>query len=118
MARGMTQLLFVSIFTASVLSAQSSSGYVVNGTVLDPHTAGVLGAKVTFRRAGGSEKYQTRLQSATADSKGAFRFEEVPSGKYEIQIEQEGFKPSITPLQVGNQAPRALTMARLRRSGS
>ena len=70
---------------------------------MDPHQAGVLGAKVTLKLADGTE-----VQSASADSLGAFRLDGVPPGNYDVQIEQEGFKPSVSRMRVANQAPRPL----------
>src|SRR5712691_10518410 len=106
MARVLTQLLLSSTFVAAVLSAQAPAGVAVTGTVLDPHQAGVLGAKVTLKRADGGE-----VQSTSADSTGTFRFEGVPPGNYEVRVEQEGFKPSVLRVRVGNQALRPQTVA-------
>jgi Carboxypeptidase regulatory-like domain/TonB dependent receptor len=88
---------------AAILGAQSPSGVAVTGTVLDPHQAGVLGAKVTLKVADGAE-----VQSTSADSLGAFRFADVPPGNYDVQIEQQGFKPSVSRMRVGTQALRPL----------
>src|SRR5579864_797172 len=103
MARGLTYFFLVSAFVPIILSAQDASGVSVTGTVLDPRQAGVFGAKVTLKLADGTE-----VQSATADSVGAFRFEGVPPGNYDVQIEQQGFKPSVSRVRVGNQSPRPL----------
>ena len=81
------------------LSAQSG-GVSITGTVVDPHQAGVLGAKVTLQRVDGPE-----VQSASADSIGAFRFEGVPTGNYEVRVQQEGFKPSVSRVRIGNRLP-------------
>ena len=88
---------------AAILGAQSPSGIAVTGTVLDPHQAGVLGAKVTLKVGDGAE-----VQSTSADSLGAFRFADVPPGNYDVQIEQQGFKPSVSRVRVGTQALRPL----------
>ncbi len=106
MTRALTWLLLLSALTPTILSAQDASGLRVTGTVVDPHQAGVLGAKVTLRRADGAE-----VQSTSADSQGAFRFEGVPPGNYEVQIEQPGFKISTSRVRVGNQAPPPLHVA-------
>ncbi len=103
MARGLTSVVLVSAFVPLMLSAQDGSGVSVTGTVLDPHQAGVFGAKVTLKLADG-----TQIQSTSADSLGAFRFAEVPPGNYDVQIEQQGFKPSVSRVRVANQAPRPL----------
>jgi len=88
---------------AAILGAQNPAGVAVTGTVLDPHQAGVLGAKVTLKVADGAE-----VQSTSADSLGAFRFADVPPGNYDVQIEQQGFKPSVSRVRVGTQALRPL----------
>jgi hypothetical protein len=106
MIRTLTWLLLLSTFVPTLLSAQEPSGFPVTGTVVDPHQAGVLGAKVTLRRADGTE-----VQSTSADSMGAFRFEGVPPGNYDVQIEQPGFKPSVSRVRVGNTSPRPLNVA-------
>jgi carboxypeptidase family protein/TonB-dependent receptor-like protein len=101
--RALIQPLLLSTLVAAILVAQTPSGVVVTGTVLDPHQAGVLGAKVTLKVADGAE-----VQSTSADSLGAFRFADVPPGNYDVQIEQQGFKPSVSRVRVGTQALRPL----------
>ena len=103
MARGLTYFFLVSAFVPITLGAQDASGVALTGTVLDPHQAGVFGAKVTLRLADGAQ-----VQSTSADSLGTFRFEGVPPGNYDVQIEQQGFKPSVSRMRVANQAPRPL----------
>src|SRR5713226_8284876 len=102
----MTRLGILCSCVVLIAYAQDPSAFVVAGTVLDPHRAAVFGAKISLRTTGGAE-----LQSTTADSAGTFRFQGVPPGNYEVRIEREGFKPSITLVRVGNQAPRPLTVA-------
>ena len=106
MIRTITLMLILSAFVPAVLSAQDPSGFSITGTVVDPHQAGVLGAKITLTRADG-----TQAQFTNADSKGAFRFQGVPPGNYDVQIEQPGFKPSVSRVRVGNQAPRPINVA-------
>ena len=107
MIRPLIWLLPLSISLASVLSAQNPAGVVVTGTVLDPHQAVVLGAQVRLKRADDG----TELQSTSADSSGAFRFEGVAPGNYDVQVEQPGFKVFLVRVRVGNQAPRPLSVA-------
>lgn len=73
--------------------------------MLDPHRAGVLGARVTLKKANDSE-----VRSATADESGSFRFEGVPPGNYELRIEREGFKTAVTRVRVGAESPRLMTI--------
>lgn len=103
MVRGLTYFFFVSAFVPIILRAQDASGVAVAGTVLDPHQAGVFGAKVALKLADGTE-----VQSTSADSLGAFRLEGVQPGNYDVQIEQQGFKPSVSRVRVSNQPPRPL----------
>jgi Carboxypeptidase regulatory-like domain len=106
MTRTLIALLLAGSCVPAILSAQDLTGYLLTGTVTDPHQAGVLGAKVTLSRTDGTE-----VQSTSADSKGAFRFEGVPSGNYDVQIEHPGFKPSVSRVRVGNQSPRPIIVA-------
>jgi hypothetical protein len=85
--------------------AQDLTGVAVRGTVLDPGQASVLGAKVTLKRTDTNE-----LHSTTADAAGAFRFDRVQAGEYELRIEQEGFKPYVSRLTVGSQPPRLMNV--------
>jgi carboxypeptidase family protein len=100
MIRVATRLLILCAAVQMLLCGQNPPGAAVTGTVLDPHQAAVLGAKVTLKRADGAE------QSAAADSTGTFRFEGVAPGNYEVRVEQEGFKPLVLRVRVGNQALR------------
>src|SRR5262249_27247775 len=88
-----------------LISAQDLSSVAITGKVLDPHPAAVLGAQVTLARREGAV-----VQSTTADSSGTFRFQGVPPGEYDVRIERQGFKPSVSRVRVGNQSPRALNV--------
>src|ERR1700687_5413633 len=105
MARALAQFLLLSTFVAATLSAQDPSGAAITGTVLDPHQARVFGARITLKLADGTE-----VQSTSADSNGAFRLVGVAPGNYDVQIEQQGFKPSVSRVRVGTQAPRPLSV--------
>jgi hypothetical protein len=105
MIRVVTRFLILCATIHIFLCAQDPSGVAVTGTVLDPHQAGVSGAKVILKRTDGTE-----VQSTIADSIGVFRFQGVPPGNYDVQIEQQGFKLSISRMRVGDQAPRPLTV--------
>src|SRR5438034_10944691 len=85
------------------LSQPSSPAFPITGIVLDPSHASVPGAKVAFRRAGASEQ-----QTTTADAGGAFRFEALAPGRYEIQVEHDGFKPATVRLTIGSRPPGPL----------
>ena len=85
------------------LPQPSSPAFPITGIVFDPSHASVPRAKVAFRRAGASEQ-----QTTTADAGGAFRFEAVAPGRYEIQVEHEGFKPATVRLTIGSRPPGPL----------
>jgi hypothetical protein len=102
-----SQALRISLNGAQTLNMQlkDPSGLVVAGTALDPNQSAVAGARVSLKQLDG-----TKTLSTTADSTGAFRFAGLASGNYEVRIEQDGFKPSVTRVRVGNQALRPLTV--------
>jgi hypothetical protein len=85
--------------------AQVSSGVTISGTVLDPGQAGVLGAKVTLKRVDSNQ-----VRATNADASGAFQFDRIPQGNYEVRIEHEGFKPYLSRFRVGNQPPRPMSV--------
>src|SRR5258708_20358207 len=97
-------LLFWSLFQI-VAHGQGLPGVAITGTVLDPHQAGVLGAKVTLKPVDRDE-----IRSRNADVSGAFRFDGVAPGNYEVRIEQEGFKTNVSRVRIGNQPPRSLNI--------
>jgi hypothetical protein len=105
MIRLPTRFLLFWSFVQILGYAQFSSGVAITGTVLDPHQAGILGAKVTLKQVDRNE-----LRSTNADALGAFRFDGVAPGNYEVRIEQDGFKTYVSRLRVGNQAPRSLNV--------
>jgi Carboxypeptidase regulatory-like domain len=76
----------------------------VAGTVLDPSGAEVPDAAVTLKRGA------RVLSSVKTDGSGRFRFEAVPQGNYSIEIQQEGFQPSLTPVQIQQKPPETLTI--------
>ena len=77
----------------------------IAGTVLDPSGATVAGATVTLKDGAKA------LTSVKTDSSGKFRFEGVRQGNYSIDVQQEGFQPSQTAVQVQEKAPAALTIS-------
>src|SRR5262245_50421433 len=83
------------------------SAYTLSGTVFDQDEAVLSKAKVTLK---GSDKESglSRARSATTDASGAFRFEKLAAGSYEILVEREGFKTTTVPVTVGARAPAPL----------
>src|SRR5437763_5477942 len=91
--RALTRLLLV---LTAYSSALAQTG-VVSGVVEDPSRASVPGATVHLRGSGNSRQRQTNT-----DTTGAFRFESVGAGDYELDIEHPGFLPSMSRVNVGS----------------
>ena len=70
---------------------QSAGPVVVTGVVQDQTGAVLAGASVELASVSGGA---AAVQSTTADGSGAFRFEKVPPGQYELRANYEGFKPA------------------------
>src|SRR5215470_7256363 len=75
----------------------------ISGTVLDPSGAVVVGASILMRGQRGDLQ-----QSAQSDSAGEFRFTGLPEGRYQIHVEQAGFKPYETRLSLRGRSERQL----------
>jgi hypothetical protein len=85
---------------AAPAAAQTTSPVAVSGIVQDQTGAVLPGATVELVNAGG-----TVVQTVTADNGGAFRFERVAPGQYDLRAGYEGFKPATAKLRVGTRAP-------------
>src|SRR5262249_55859625 len=77
----------------------------ITGTVRDPLSGAVPGARIELRKTG-----EAVSRTATADVTGAFRFDDIAPGTYEIDVEQEGFNPVVSRVRVGTRAPAPLTI--------
>ncbi|MGH9613463.1 MAG: carboxypeptidase regulatory-like domain-containing protein, partial [Bryobacteraceae bacterium] len=100
-------VLFAGIaFFLPILSAESSGGGTIEGTVLDPSGAAMVGASVTIRNP--ITNYQ---QSITTDGQGAFRFTNVPSNPYHLSVNASGFNPSEQDVAVRSAVPVTLTIS-------
>src|SRR5262249_8001594 len=77
-------LLVCSFSAAAVFASIHGS---ISGVVLDASGSAVVGATVTVTETQTSVKSQT-----TTDSKGFYNFPELPIGKYDLEIEANGFK--------------------------
>ena len=98
-------LLVLCLMAVSSVWAQNQTRTPpITGTVLDPSGAWVADATVTLKRG------ERELSSAKTDAMGRFRFEEIPQGNYSIEIQQEGFQPSLTPVQVQEKPLASLTI--------
>src|SRR5262245_2596642 len=82
----------------------TSSVIVVRGVVQDQTGAVLAGASVTLVDSNGA------TQTTTADEAGAFRFESVVPGTYQLRATFEGFRPASSRIRVGAPAPAAQTL--------
>jgi len=85
--------------------AQEPASFVISGTILDPSGAVIPHAQVALVKEQG-----TAISQATADDKGFFRFENVSTGKYRVQVHADGFREARADVSVG---PRSRTDVRI-----
>ena len=80
----------------------------ISGIVLDPSGASVAGAKVIL----GGSRGET-ISVTTTDNLGAFHFDKIGQGNYQIVVQAAGFQESKTELKVGAKAapPVQITLA-------
>src|SRR5262245_19748647 len=101
-------LLLLAMWTLSITAAarahtqvaRGAGGVLVTGVVLDPQGGVIPGAHVELMITGA----QTG-QTAITDANGAFRFDHVVAGSYDLRVSVEGFEPTIAHLNVGTRAP-------------
>jgi hypothetical protein len=82
-------ILALSALVVPTIFAQVERG-TVTGAVTDPTGAVVQGAKVTIRNIGTS--IESRTESTAA---GLYYLPSLPPGRYELRIEQTGFRPAV-----------------------
>src|ERR1700733_3948323 len=66
----------------------ASDGGSLLGTVSDPKGAAVPGAMVTA-----TETATTLKRSIATDGRGFYSFQDLPVGRYDVQVEAHGFQP-------------------------
>ena len=99
------KLLTAVLFVNAAFAQKTVPAFPITGTILDPSRTGVSGAKVTLKQTGAAPERTT-----IADVAGAFRFDGVATGAYELVVEQEGFKPSNLRIKIGTRALPALVV--------
>lgn len=77
------------IISALILVCQTNTGSI-GGTVSDPSSSIVAGAKITVTNAATSN-----TRSAESNDSGTFVFPALPPGTYEVTVEKDGFKKSV-----------------------
>lgn len=93
-------MVFVCSLLLWVALQASPAGVAVTGVVQDQTGSVLPGATIDLVAASG-----VVAQTTVTDGAGAFRFEKVPAGQYELRAGFEGFKPAVTRLRVTNRAP-------------
>ena len=92
--------------TPAVLQAQSSAS--LTGTVLDPRGVPLPGAAVSVRN-----EANGAVQKVSSDAQGKYSFASLPSGKYTVQVDANGFntsKKSGIALAAGQSADVPVTL--------
>src|SRR5262245_57920672 len=101
--------MFALIFLVTLASAQaqpSARGATVSGTVQDQTAAILPGAQVVLLASGG----QITVQTVATDTVGAFHFDRVVPGDYEVRAEFPGFKSASVKVRVGARTPSPVTI--------
>src|SRR5260221_8152241 len=75
----------------------------IRGVVLDESGAVVPGAEVVLKGQDGAA-----VSSLAADAGGTFSFERVATGRYNVEVRHEGFKPSTARVVVDARARPSL----------
>ena len=95
----------IALLFAAVLGGAAQApapGLAVAGVVQDQTGAVLPGATVDLVTTAGAV-----AQSTTADGAGAFRFDRVPAGQYQLLARFEGFTPASMRIRVTNRATGA-----------
>jgi len=103
MTRWLYPLVLLLAVSATVRAQNPPAAVTLTGTVLDQDGAVVSGAQVTLK---GAEP--SRSLSTASDASGAFRFEKLKAGDYEVLVTREGFSPTTLRVTIGNRAPAPL----------
>src|SRR5262249_30844818 len=92
--------VFCVLLVTRPLSAQSVASGTIEGTVVDPTGAVVVGAMVEIRN-----PITGFQQTAVTDSMGAFRFTNIPFNPYHVQVAQQGFATAAQDVNVRSTVP-------------
>src|SRR5437867_4219275 len=94
--------VFVFLTQGGLLQGQTPAALVIMGSVQDQSGAAFLGAQVDLLKDGQQQN------TTTTDTSGAFRFDSLQPGNYEVRTHKEGFKTEISKVTLGNQSPGRL----------
>jgi len=96
----------VVLIMLGVGQASAAADGSVRGSVVDPLDAPIAGAKVALQRDGRT------VTDTSTDERGAFAFDGVAEGRYQLAVAAPGFEPATEPAFVGGNA-RATVAVRL-----
>jgi hypothetical protein len=103
MGRWFCSLLLLLAGFAAGRAQNPPATFTLTGAVFDQNAAVISGAQVTLKMGEPS-----RSLTNTTDASGAFRFEKLSAGRYEIQVTREGFKPTTARGAIGDRPPAPL----------
>src|SRR5215831_8057012 len=90
------------LISARLSEGQTQPNLVINGIVQDQTGAAFFGARVDLLKDGEQQRTET------TDVSGAFRFDKIQPGNYEVRTQKEGFKTDISKITVGTRSPGRL----------
>ena len=100
--RSCSRAAAVLILIVGHTTLEAQSGLVITGVVQDQTGAAFFGADVVLLKDGEQQR------STTTDTSGAFRFDRLQPGNYEVRIQREGFKTDTRKLVLGTRPPAPL----------
>src|SRR5690349_7581348 len=95
-------ILFAALVAGDSQAQTSGRGHSINGVVLDPSGAAIVGAQVNLKRDGSS------LSQTLTDKSGFFRFDSVDLGDYELEVQHEGFRQTRMSMNIGTASRRTV----------
>lgn len=86
-------ILLILLFSLAIVSAQENA--IITGTVTDANNAVVAGATVKLKNAGNN-----KLQQTTTDQKGQYKFTNILTGRYTLEVTSEKFQSRLREIQI------------------
>jgi len=97
------RIFLLTVFLSALISrqalAQGQNGLTISGIVQDQTKAVLPGAQVELLKNGTLER------TTITDTSGAFRFDRIQPGNYEVRAQREGFKTGTTKITAGTRSP-------------
>ena len=87
-ARQASQFFTFALLSLLGISLWASDGGGLSGTVTDPGSGAIPGAKVTA-----TETSTAARQTITTDGRGFYSFQSLPIGRYDVDVSATGFAP-------------------------